>query len=165
MDPLDRLAVGVFHRRDWALVFADDAGFLFVRRDVDSAWVAAHAYRLLSPDYAEMAALSARAQADSTLSRALTSELERARDESQWNARASMWLGLLALARGRAQAALGYLDHVEALAPVTPGLALRQGLAHELLGESAAARRAYRRALRDSSDAAAARVALARLGR
>jgi hypothetical protein len=165
MSPLDRLTVQLFHRPEWALVFADDAGLLFVRRNLDSAWVAARSYRLLSPDYAEMGALAARAQGDTALARALTAELLRARAESPWNARASLWLGLLALARGRAQEALGYLDHVERLAPATPGLALRQGYAHELLGETAAAERAYRRALRDTSDAAAARDALGRLRR
>jgi hypothetical protein len=165
MSPLDRLAVQLFHRPEWALVFADDAGLLFVRRDLDSAWVAERAFRLLSPDYAEMGVLAARAQGDSALARALTAELLRARAESPWNARASLWLGLLALAGGRAQEALGYLDHVERLAPATPGLSFRQGYAHELLGEIGAAERAYRRALRDTSDAAVAREALERLGR
>jgi hypothetical protein len=165
MNPLDRLAVQLFRHPDWALVFADDAGLLFVRRDCAPAWVAERAYRLLSPDYGEMGALAARAQGDTALARALAAELLRARAASPWNARASLWLGLLALARGRAQETLGYLDHVERLAPATPGLALRQGYAHELLGEIAAAERAYRRALRDTSDAAAARDALGRLRR
>ncbi len=160
----DRLAAQLFHRPEWALVYADDPGLLFVRRDQDSAWVAAHAYHVLSPDYGELSALAARAQSDTALARLLTSELERARAASPWNARASLWLGLLALARGQARIALGYLDHVEAIAPATAGVALRQGYAHELLGETEAARRDYRRALRDTSDAPVARDALSRLG-
>ena len=77
----------------------------------------------------------------------------------------AVWLGLLALAGGQPREALGHFDRVESLAPITPGLALRQGLAHEELGDADGARRAYRRALRDTTDAADARAALARLGR
>ena len=165
MDPLDHLAGQLFHRPDWALVFADDAGLLYVRRDLYPAVATARAYRLMSPDYAELGALAARAQADSALRRELVAEFERARRESPWDARASLWLGLLALAGGRPREALGHFDRVERLAPITPGLALRQALAHERLGDREGARRAYRRALRDTSDAADARAALERLGR
>ena len=165
MDPLDHLAGQLFDRPDWALVFADDAGLLFVRRDLHPAVAAARGYRILSPDYAELGALAARALADTALRRELTAELERARRESPWNSRASLWLGLLALAGGQPREALGHFDRVESLAPITPGLALRQGLAHEELGDADGARRAYRRALRDTTDAADARAALARLGR
>jgi hypothetical protein len=165
MDPRDQLARQLFDRPDWALVFADDAGLLFLRRDLYPGAAAALGYRLLSPDYGELGATAARAQADTTLRRGLVAELERARRESPWNARASLWLGLLALAGGQPREALGHFDHVERLAPITPGLALRQALAHEGLGDAAAARRAYRRALRDTADAAAARAALTRLGR
>jgi hypothetical protein len=165
MDPVDRLAALLFHRPDWALVFADDAGLLYVRRDRYPALAAARAYQLLTPDYGEMGALASQALADSAMGAALTAELRRARRESPWNARASLWLGLLALSRGEARAALAYLGRVEELAPITPGLALRQGYAHELLGDRESARRAYRRALRDTADAAAAREALERLER
>ena len=163
MDPLDHLAVQLFHHPGWALVCADDAGLLFVRRDVAPALAAARAYRLLTPDYGEMGALATRAQADSTLERLLTAELLRERAESRWNGRANLWLGLLALGHRRARAALDYFDQVERVAPVTPGLALRQGYARELLGDETGAVRAYRRALRDTADVAAAREALARL--
>ena len=165
MDPLDQLARQLFHRPDWALVFADDAGLLFVRRDRYPDVAAARGYRLMSPDYGELGMLAARAQANTTLGHALTAELERARRESPWDARASLWLGLLALAHGHAREALGHFERVERLAPVTPGLALRQGLAHERLGDADGARQAYRRALRDTADAPLARAALTRLGR
>lgn len=165
MDPLDQLARQLFHRPDWALVFADDAGLLFVRRDLYPAVAAARGYRLLSPDYSELGALAARAQADTALRRELVAELERARRESGWDARASFWLGLLALADGRPREALGHFDRVERLAPITPGLALRQALAREQLGDAEGARRACRRALREPADAADARAALERLGR
>jgi tetratricopeptide (TPR) repeat protein len=165
MDPLDQLARQLFHRPDWALVFADDAGLLFVRRDLYPAIAAARAYRLMTPDYSELGALAARALADPELRRGLVAELERARRESPWDARASLWLGLMALAGGQPHEALAHFDRVERLAPVTPGLALRQGLAYEQVGDAAGARRAYRRALRDTADAADARAALGRLGR
>ena len=165
MDPADHLAGFLFHRPGWALVFADDAGLLFVRRDHCPAVAAARAYTVMSPEYAEMGALAARALADPVLGHALAAELERSREGSPWNARADLWLGLLALARGDARGALAHFDRVERLAPATPGLALRQGAALELLGDAAAARRAYRRALRDTADAALAREALARIGR
>ena len=165
MDPRDQLARQLFDRPDWALVFADDAGLLFVRRDLYPGAAATRAYRLMSPDYGELGALAARAQADTALQRELVAELERARRESPWDARANLWLGLLALAGGQPREALGHFDRVERLAPITPGLALRQGLAHERLGDAQDARRAYRRALRDTADAADARAALARLGR
>jgi hypothetical protein len=164
MDPHDQLARQLFERPEWALVFADDAGLLFVRRDLYPAVAAARSYRLMSPDYGELGALAARAQANTTLRRELVAELERARLGSPWNARASLWLGLLALAGGQPREALGHFERVEQLAPVTPGLALRQGLALEGLDDADGARRAYRRALRDTTDAADARAALERLG-
>jgi hypothetical protein len=165
MDPRDQLARQLFDRPDWALVFADDAGLLFIRRDLYPTAAATLGYRLMNPDYGELGAVAARAQADSALRRELVAELERARRESPWDARASLWLGLLALAGGQPRAALGHFDRVERLAPITPGLTLRQGLAHEGLGDADGARRAYRRALRDTTDAADARAALTRLGR
>ena len=165
MDPLDRLAGMLFRRPDWALIFVDAAGLLYVRRHRYPALAAARAYRLLSPDYTDLGVLATRAQTDTALGRALEAELERARAESGRDARASLWLGLLALSRGQARQALDRFDRVERLAPVTPGLALRQALAHELLGDVAGARRAYLRALRDTADAGLARSALQRLGR
>lgn len=165
MDPRDQLARQLYDRDDWTLVFADDAGLLFVRRDLYPAVAAARGYRLMSPDYGELGAVAARAQADTALRREFVAELERARQESPWNARASFWLGLMALAGGQKREALGYFDRVERLAPITPGLALRQGFAREGLGDADGARRAYRRALRDTADAADARAALERLRR
>jgi hypothetical protein len=117
----------------------------------------------LSPDYSVMADLGKRAIADPGLGRLLEAELERARVESPAHARASMWLALLHLARSDAAAALPLLDEVELLAPATPGLALRQGLARQAVGDLAGARAAFRRALRDPDDAATAQGELERL--
>lgn len=155
----------VFRRPGWALVFSDDAGLLFVRRDLYPAIVAARSYRLFSPDYRQMSENGRRAMADTVVASALVSELERARAESPWHARASFWLGAMRLAQGRASEASRLFDEVERLAPLTPGLALRQGIAREALGDRAGARAAYRRALRESYDAEDARQALERLAR
>ena len=144
-------------------MFSDDAALLFVRRDLHPAAVESRGYRLLTPDYDAMASLCGAATTDSTLARRIGAELTRARAESPWHARASLWLGLLELARGRGREAVVLLDEVERLAPLTPGLALRQGMAREAIGDRAGALTAYRRALVELADADAARRAMARL--
>jgi hypothetical protein len=161
----DRLAGMLFERPDWALVFADDSGLLYVQRDRYPAAAERLAYGIASPDYARLAEVAQRAQEDTALERRLVAELRRARRESPWNTRATLWLGLLALARGESSEALALLDEVARAAPLTPGLALRQGIARQRLGDVAGARRAYRRALRDTTDADAARRALEQLPR
>jgi len=159
-----RMAPMLAERPDWALVFADDAGLLFVRRDqLDSAG-AARAYRQFTPDYTVMADRCVRALGDSVLARALNSELERARAESRWHGRASLWLGTLALARHHYEAAVRLLDEAYALAPLLPGLALRQGYAHRMIGDVRGARAALRRALREPNDADNARRLLDAIG-
>lgn len=150
----------LFHRPGWALVFADDAGLLFARRDVLPAAAVGHAYRLFSPDYGELAAVAERAVADSAVRDSFVAELERARTESPWHSRASFWLGLLALSRHDAARAVALLDETRRIAPLTPGLALRQGMALQMAGDRAGARAAFERALREPDDAAAARRAL-----
>jgi Tfp pilus assembly protein PilF len=99
-----------------------------------------------------MSELAARAIGDSATARALAAELERARAESPWHARASLWLGLLRLAEGDKAAARALLEEVDRLAPTTPGLALRLGLARESTGDRAGAKRAYRRARGEPAD-------------
>ncbi|HYM80498.1 MAG TPA: hypothetical protein VEY91_03680 [Candidatus Limnocylindria bacterium] len=159
----DRMASHLLERPEWALVFADDAGLLLLRRDLHPEAVARREYRLLSPDYEKMAELAERALADSMLAQRLVAELQRARSESPWHSRASLWLGLFELGGGKAQAAHRLLEEVERDAPATPGLALRLGIAREMVGDRDRARSAYRRALREPVDAEAARAALSRL--
>ena len=160
--PDDRLAATLSQRpAEWSLVFADDAGLLYLRRP---AATTPGAYRLLTPDYEAMARNAAAALGDETRLAALTGELERARAESPWNSRATLWLALLALGRGDAAAALPLLESVRAQAPKTPGLALRLGMAREATGDRAGALADYRRALREPSDAEAARSAIEHLG-
>jgi len=120
-------------------------------------------YRLLTSDYSVLGAVASRAIGDSALARAFAAELERARASSPWHARATLWLGLLRLAEGKPSEAASLLDEVEMLAPTMPGLALRQAMAHEAIGDRVKAKAAYRRALHESADAPAAREALERL--
>jgi hypothetical protein len=161
--PGDRMAGALAARRDWALVFADDGGLLFVRRDLHPQAARALAYRWFTPDYDTMAVRCARALDQERLLAALVGELERARRESPQHARASLWLGLLHLALGDAPRARELLEETHRLAPATPGLSLRLALAREQTGDAAGARAAYRRALQEPDDAAVARAALARL--
>ena len=112
-----------------------------------------------------MGQLAARSAQDSTLESAFVAELHRAVRSSEWNSRAHLWLGLLSLGKQDAAVALDHFAEVERLAPITPGLAFRQGIAHEMLGQSVEAQAAYRRALQDTTDAEAARAALNRIGR
>jgi tetratricopeptide (TPR) repeat protein len=163
VDPSDHLAGLLLRRSDWTLIFADDAGLLLVRRDRFPEIAATLGYRLLNPDYEAMALLAQRALADSALRRSLAADLQRARAASPWHARASLWLGLLALGGGDATRAVALLEEAERLAPATPGLALRLGWAREQAGDAAGAAAAFRRALREPADTGAARAALARV--
>ncbi len=156
----DRMAAQLDSRPDWELIFADDAGLLFVRRDLHPGIAAERGYRWFGPDYAKLGEVSAKALADSALARDLITELERARRESPVHARASFWRGLLSLARGDPAHATQMLEEVERLAPATPGLALRLGMARQQVGDRQGARRAFQRALREPADAAEARQAL-----
>jgi hypothetical protein len=161
----DQLALWLARRSDWALIFTDDAGLLYVRRDAYPALATRFGYAMLTPDYTALGTLGARAARDTSLGRILGSELARARASSPWHARASLWLGLLRLAEGKPSEAAALLDEVEVLAPTMPGLALRQAMAHEAIGDLTQAESAYRRALREDADAPAARAALERLTR
>jgi hypothetical protein len=161
--PGEQMAVLLGRRPRWTLVFADDAGLLYVRDDVAPAAAAARGYRWFGADYETMSHIAERAVSDTTAARLWLAELDRARRESPWHARASLWRGLHELASGRPRDALTYLDEAERLAPILPGLALRQGMARELVGDRAGARAAYQRALREPDDAAAAHAGLERL--
>jgi hypothetical protein len=163
IDRTDRLAAMLLERPEWAMVFADDAGLLLVRRDLYPVAVAERGYRLMHPDPARMGALAQRSLSDSTLLESLVVELERARSESPEHAGASLWLGLLRLGAGDARGARPMLEEVERLAPATPGLALRLGWAREADGDRAGAEAAFRRALAEPQDAEIARESLKRL--
>ena len=148
----DRLPINIARRLEWGLIFYDDAGLLYVRWNRYPTIAPARAYRYFSPDYLEMLTLSEHSLTDPGLRQRLEAELLRARAESPAHSRASLWLGLLALGRGDAKTAVRYLDEAERIAPAMPGLALRQGMAREGLGDRKGAIEAYRRALREEED-------------
>ena len=148
----DRMPINIARRLEWALIFYDDAGLLYVRWNRHPELAAARAYRYFSPDYLEMLTLSEHTMTDAGLGRLLEAELMRARAQSPFHSRASLWLGLQALGRSDGKTAVRYLDEAERIAPAMPGLALRQGMAHEMAGDPKGALKAYRRALREEED-------------
>ncbi len=148
----DRLAINIARRLEWGLVFYDDAGLLYLRWNRYRADAEQRAYRYFTPDYLGMLNVSDQSANDPGLRSRLVAELMRARRESPEHARASMWLGLLALDARDPQTAVRYLDEAQRIAPTMPGLALRQGMAHEMTGDRKGALAAYRRALREDED-------------
>ena len=156
----DYLAVGLSRRPEWALIFADDAALLFVRRDRYPEAARGLGYNLLTPDYARLGMLCDSARFDADLGAALAAELERARASSPWHFKASFWLSQLELSRGHPRQVLALLDDVERVRPGTPGLWVSRGMAYMILGERDSARTALRHALRERTNVAAARQLL-----
>jgi hypothetical protein len=156
----DRLAINIARRLEWGLIFYDDAGLLYVRWNRYHAIADPRAYRYFTPDYGAMLTISEQSLTDPGLRTRLEAELQRARASSPFHSRASMWLGLLALGRNDGATAARYLDEAYRIAPAMPGLALRQGMAHEMLGDVKGAIAAYRRALREDEDRMMARASI-----
>jgi hypothetical protein len=156
----DRLAINIARRLEWGLVFYDDAGLLYVRWNRYPAIAYPRAYRYFTPDYLGMLTLSEQTLTDAGLRARLEAELQRAHDESPYHSRASLWLGLLALGCQDGRTAARYLDEAYRIAPAMPGLALRQGMAHEMMGDRRGAIAAYRRALRDAEDQVMAKASI-----
>jgi hypothetical protein len=154
----DRLATNLAERLEWALVWYDDGGCLFVRwRDQK---LTDRAYRYLTPNIVGMTSMIASSRADTGLAGRLERELLRARASSPSHARAAEWLGELALARSRAAEAVRYLEEADHIAPDTPRLALTLGRAYDRLGQPDKAHAAYTRALHQPDDAEEARRSL-----
>ena len=68
--------------------------------------------------------------------------------------------GLLALDHQDPKSAVPYLDEAYRIAPAMPGLALRQGMAHEMIGDRRGALAAYRRALHEDEDRTIAQASI-----
>ena len=156
----DRLALNLSRRIEWAMVYFDDAGLLFVRYSHAPQLAYARAYRYYTPDELHMLDMIERIPRDPGLGRRLEAELERARGESPLHGRASYWLGFLAQDRKDAPAAAHYYEEAAALTPDMPGLALRMGMVYDSLGDREKAMGAYRRASADPGDRAIARSLL-----
>jgi tetratricopeptide (TPR) repeat protein len=95
----------------WALVFNDDAGALFVKREGTLAATAdSFAYRHLRAGVVPATFLD-RSMADATFRGELEAELQRVIRESPWNGRASMMLAPLWMMDGQTLQARELLDH------------------------------------------------------
>jgi tetratricopeptide (TPR) repeat protein len=128
---------------EWALVFADDAAVVYVRRTGPLAAVAdSFAYRLLPGGTAGIGPLGRKMVEDSTVAAAAHAELLRQVSSSRWNAAAASLLAREALGAGRRDEARRWTEHAIAVAPLMPGeherlgdLALAEGRAAEALAE------------------------------
>jgi tetratricopeptide (TPR) repeat protein len=127
----------------WALVFADDAAVLLVRRGGASAAVAeAFAYRLMPAGRDGRLALGVACERDPRLRALAVAELERMIAASPLNGGASHLRGMLALMDGDLAAARAHLERAIALDPLRPEI-------HELLAEVALEQGRPRDALRE----------------
>ncbi len=130
----------------WALVFADDAAALWLRRDGSCAAQAReHAYRRMPGGTVALGALGAAAGRDSLVRAEAAAEFARAMRESPWNARAHTLQGNLDMIEGDFAAARAHYDEALRQQPHEPELLPRQGLARLHAGDPAAALESFRR--------------------
>ena len=137
---LDRLGED---RAGWALVFSDDAGAVFLRRDGPFAALAESlGYQFLPAGKAALNPTLARASSDSTLRLRLEAELTRAVRASPWNGRAKTALAVLADQDGRESDAIEMLSDVIRNDPLAPfaheyraEIELEMGRAHQALDD------------------------------
>jgi hypothetical protein len=127
----------------WALVFADDAAALYVRRGGPLAGVAArYAYRWLPGGTERLAPLGRAAQADSSIRHGVEAELLRATGESPYHSQASSLLARMAWVERRLGDARRHTEAALRVDPLTPGeherlgmIALAEGRPAEALEE------------------------------
>jgi hypothetical protein len=125
----------------WALVFADDAAAVYLRREPRFAsLIASHGYRLLPGGEARLARLQPAAVRDTALRAALTREFERSVSESRASSRALYVLGTVAALESRLNAADSLFRRALAADPDARR-------AHEGLGAIAAVRGRPREAI------------------
>jgi hypothetical protein len=113
----------------WALVFADDAAALYVRRDgpLDSL-VAPFAYHWIPAGSRRLGSLGRQARADLEIRREAEAELIRQTRESPFNSQANSLLAASAMTDGRLADARRYAEATLAVDPLTPGEHERLGL-------------------------------------
>jgi hypothetical protein len=129
----------------WALVFADDAAALWLRRDGSCGALArSYAYRFVPGGTRAVGALGDLAANDSTLRAPMRAEFERAIASSPWNTRARSLAGNLALLEGRFADARTEFGEAARQDPFQFGLHERLGLAELYTGEPRAALAAFR---------------------
>jgi len=127
----------------WAMVFADDAAALYVRRGGPLDGLAVrYGYRFLPGGTERLAALGQAAVADSLVRRGVEEELLRQTRESPYNSQANSLLARAALTERRLEDARRYTNAAIAAEPLMPGeherlglIALHEGRAAEAMAE------------------------------
>jgi len=114
----------------WAMVFADDAAALYVRRARFGALANSFGYRIARGAPEGASALAARAAADPAFDAAYRAELERMARGSEYHSRPNTLLARMDLAAGRLHDARARTLAAIAASPLTPG-------EHERLGRIA----------------------------
>ncbi len=142
-DPGDRLPDVLDADSSWALVFADDAAEVLVRRTRRLAPIAnAFAYRLLPAGIVRRMQVVPAAVADTAYRARVRAELERMAAASGEDGAARHMLGILAMMDGRNDDARRDLERALAKQPFLPRV-------HELLGRVALGQQRPRDALRE----------------
>ena len=145
----------------WALVFADDAALLYVRRDGALAATAGRlAYRVVPGGRAGLAALRAAWASDTTLAARARAELERQVTESPACSGSLSLLADLAIAGGRPADARPLLERALSIEPATPQAHQRLGLIAMFEQDAPRAIREFERERRVAGPSAALEVAL-----
>jgi len=129
----------------WALVFADDAAALWLRRDGSAAAQArASAFTAMPAGTLALGPLGQHAERDSAFRRVAATEFERAIASSPWNARAHTLAGNLAMIEGHWAEARTHYDEAVRQQPLESQLLERQGLARLHAGDAAGALVSFR---------------------
>ncbi len=129
----------------WALVFADDAAALWLRRDGSCATLAREQrYRFMPGGTQAVGPLGLRAFRDSTVRGPVGEEFARAIRSSPWNARAHMFAGNLAMIEGRYPEASEHYAQAVRQQPLEVEVRERLGLARLHTGDASGALAAFR---------------------
>lgn len=157
----DRLYDRLDAEPGWALVFADDAALLYLRRDGAAADAAARlGLRAVRGGREGLAALRAAWADDDTLRARARAELERLAAASPFHAGASSLLADLAMTEGRFADARPLLERALAVDPATPRAHERLGLVAMWERDPARAIASFERERRRSGPSAALEVSL-----
>ncbi len=133
----------------WALVFADDAAALWLRRNGSCAGLAReHAFRYMPAGTEALGPLGLRAYRDSTVRAPVSAEFARAIASSPWNARARTFSGNLAMLEGHFNEARSQYEEAVRQQPLEGELRERLGLARLYAGDAQGALEAFHEARR-----------------
>lgn len=129
----------------WALVFADDAAALWLRRGGSCDSLArAEGYRFMPGGTLASGRVGLIATRDSVARPAIRAEFERAIASSPWNARAHMYAGNLDMLEGQYESARTHYAEALRQQPLEAMIRERLGLAQLLTGRAAEALASFR---------------------